>query len=78
MSTRTEDTIYGFHSTAGWDFMDFTKTPQTIFTIWDAGGIDTIDASGFNQDQTIDLTPRAIFEYWRPHSEYRHCLWRHH
>src|SRR5262249_12841105 len=31
------------------------KTP--ILTIWDAGGRDTLDVSGFSQNQKIDLTP---------------------
>src|SRR5262245_42634224 len=55
MSTRAGDTTYGFNSNAGWAFFDFTATPQAIFTIWDAGGIDTIDASGFTQFQRITL-----------------------
>src|SRR5262245_23803367 len=55
MSTRTGDTTYGFNSNAGWDFFDFNRTPQAIFTIWDAGGVDTIDPSGFAQFQRITL-----------------------
>ena len=55
MTTRTGDTVYGFNSNAGRDAFDFTKTPAPIGAIWDAGGIDTIDASGFATTQLIDL-----------------------
>ena len=58
MTTRLGDTTYGFNCTAGRDVFDFTKDMQPIFTIWDAGGDhDTLDASGFAQNQVIDLAP---------------------
>jgi serralysin len=60
MTTRTGDTVYGFNSNAGRDQYDFTKTPAPISAIWDAGGIDTIDASGFDTTQVIDLTPGSL------------------
>jgi serralysin len=60
MTTRTGDTVYGFNSTAGRDSYDFTKTPAPVMAIWDAGGIDTLDASGYATDQIIDLTPGAL------------------
>ncbi len=60
MTTRTGDTVYGFNSTAGRDQFDFTKTPAPISAIWDAGGIDTIDASGYATTQLIDLTPGSL------------------
>ena len=55
MTTRAGDTVYGFNSNAGRDTFDFTKTPAPIGAIWDAGGIDTIDTSGFATTQLIDL-----------------------
>jgi serralysin len=55
MTTRTGDTVYGFNSNAGRDSFDFVKTPAPIGAIWDAGGIDTIDTSGFATTQLIDL-----------------------
>ena len=58
-NTRNTNTVYGFNSTAGEDFYDFSKNKTPVFTIWDGGGNDTIDASGWNNDQTIDLTPGA-------------------
>jgi serralysin len=56
MTTRTGNDTYGFNSTiVGRDTFDFTKTPAPIGAIWDAGGIDTIDTSGFATTQYIDL-----------------------
>ncbi|HEX8513950.1 MAG TPA: M10 family metallopeptidase C-terminal domain-containing protein [Allosphingosinicella sp.] len=60
MNTRTGDTVYGFNSTADRDAFDFVKTPAPMMTIWDAGGIDTLDASGYNTNQVIDLNPGAL------------------
>ncbi|MBO9709847.1 MAG: M10 family metallopeptidase C-terminal domain-containing protein [Caulobacter sp.] len=60
MTTRTGDTVYGFNSNAGRDSYDFTKTPAPVMAIWDAGGNDTIDASGYATDQIIDLTPGSL------------------
>ncbi len=56
-TTRTGDTTYGFNSNAGsfWNFSTYSGTPA--FTIYDSGGTDTIDASGYSNAQTIDLTP---------------------
>lgn len=60
MTTRTGDTTYGFNSNAGRDSFDFVKTPAPTMTIWDAGGIDTLDASGYKTNQVIDLNPGAL------------------
>lgn len=60
MTTRTGDTVYGFNSNAGRDAFDFTKTPAPIMAIWDAGGNDTIDASGYATNQLIDLAPGSL------------------
>jgi serralysin len=58
MTTRLGDTTYGFNCTAGRDVFDFNLDTRPIFTIWDAGGDhDTLDASGFSQNQVIDLAP---------------------
>jgi serralysin len=62
MTTRTDNTTYGFNSNvigieaAIYDFK-INKTP--ILTIWDAGGVDTLDLSGSAANQNIDLTPGA-------------------
>jgi serralysin len=60
MTTRTGDTVYGFNSNAGRDAFDFVKTPAPIGAIWDAGGIDTIDTSGFATTQLIDLRAGSL------------------
>lgn len=61
MTTRTGNDTYGFNSTVvGRDTFDFTKTPAPIGAIWDAGGIDTIDTSGFATTQLIDLRAGSL------------------
>jgi serralysin len=63
MTTRTGDTTYGFNATADTDNRDalnFDKTPWPTMTIWDAGGIDTLDASKYAVKQVIDLTPGSL------------------
>jgi len=60
--TRTGNTTYGFNCTlSGSDaekkIYDFNINHTPIFTIWDAGGIDTLDCSGYAGSQTINLTP---------------------
>lgn len=60
MATRTGDTVYGFNSTAGHDAFDFTVNANPVVAIWDAGGTDRIDASGWDTDQVIDLGAGAF------------------
>ena len=58
MTTRTGDTTYGFNATADvWnEAMSFHNGEMaTIFTIWDAGGTDTFDLSGYYTPSVIDL-----------------------
>ncbi|MGE5501292.1 MAG: M10 family metallopeptidase C-terminal domain-containing protein [Ignavibacteriales bacterium] len=56
MSTRTGDTVYGFHSNSGraW-FEANSSSDPLIFAVWDAGGTDTFDFSGYASNQKIDL-----------------------
>lgn len=55
-STRTGDTIYGFGSTAGRPWYEATSSAsRVIMAVWDAGGTDTLNFSGFTQNQLIDL-----------------------
>lgn len=60
MTTRTGDTVYGFNSTADRAAFDFTKNTRPIVTIWDAGGTDTLDFSGWNTPSVIDLNEGAF------------------
>ena len=55
MTTRAGNTVYGFGSTAGRAMFDFKLNRDPIVAIWDAGGIDTLNASGFATAQTLDL-----------------------
>ncbi len=59
MTTRTGDTTYGFNSNAGRIWFDASAgpgiEPVVIFSVWDAGGTDTFDFSGYASNGTIDL-----------------------
>ncbi|MFA4952243.1 M10 family metallopeptidase C-terminal domain-containing protein, partial [Brevundimonas sp.] len=56
MTTRTGDTTYGFNSNAGQVWFSATSSASTlIFAVWDAGGVDTFDFSGYTSNSTIDL-----------------------
>jgi serralysin len=58
LTTRTGNTTYGFNATG-----DVTNAAMsfhagemlTIFSIWDAGGVDTLDLSGYHTNSVIDL-----------------------
>lgn len=56
-ATRRGDTIYGFNATAGDDVFDFNTYPHPILCIWDGGGKDTLDLSGYATDSRVDLAP---------------------
>ncbi len=62
MTTRTGDTVYGFNSTAGQPWFSVTdQFSPLIFCVWDAGGTDTFDFSGYvNDGQIIDLRQGAF------------------
>ena len=55
-TTRGGDTTYGFNSTEAGSVYDFSvfSTPPAI-TIYDTGGVDTIDLSGYSGDQMVTL-----------------------
>ncbi len=62
METRSGDTVYGFNSTedatSHWHLSDW----QDFFVaaIWDGGGNDTIDASGYYEDGVISLLEESF------------------
>ena len=60
MATRTGDTVYGFNSNAGRSVFDLAAHPRAVFTIWDAGGHDTLDLSGYSSRSSIDLNQGAF------------------
>jgi serralysin len=56
MNTRTDNTVYGFNSNA--DRIEFhlnSSSDKRVFAIWDAGGNDTLDFSGYTNNQKISL-----------------------
>ncbi|CNF72358.1 M10 family metallopeptidase C-terminal domain-containing protein [Yersinia bercovieri] len=56
LTTRTGNTAYGFNSNSDRDFLTAnTPTDKLIFCVWDAGGIDTFDFSGYTENQNIYL-----------------------
>ena len=59
MATRTGDTVYGFNSNAGRPTYDFAQNSAPLIAIWDAGGRDTLDFSGWSSASRIDLEPGA-------------------
>ena len=62
-TTRATNTTYGFNSTlAGVDggIYDFTQNQHPVLTIWDAGGVDALDLSGFATGSFIDLHSGAF------------------
>ncbi|OOG15425.1 serralysin family metalloprotease [Pseudomonas sp. C9] len=60
-STRTGDTTYGFNSNTGRDFLSASSSSdKVVFSVWDAGGKDTLDFSGFTQNQKINLNEASF------------------
>jgi Ca2+-binding RTX toxin-like protein len=55
-TTRGGDTVYGFNTNAGNIYAFQSYTTASAFTIYDSGGIDTLDCSQYDYwSQTIDL-----------------------
>jgi hypothetical protein len=54
--TRNTDTTYGFNANAGREAFSLRSSNDApVFCIWDGGGNDTLDFSGFHQNQRINL-----------------------
>lgn len=59
--TRIGNTTYGFNSNSNRDYFTATHAnDKLVFCVWDAGGNDTFDFSGYHQDQRITLTKRGF------------------
>ncbi len=61
-TTRTEDTVYGFNSSAGGvngGSYDFRLNTFPVLTLFDSGGNDTLDLSGWSSPSRVDLQPGA-------------------
>lgn len=60
-NTRAGDTTYGFNSNTGRDFLSATSSAdKLVFSVWDGGGNDTLDFSGFTQNQKINLNETSF------------------
>ena len=59
-TTRTGDTVYGFNSTADRDVYNFAINKNPFLSIYDAGGNDTLDLSGFTGKSVLDLRAGAL------------------
>jgi hypothetical protein len=51
----TGATTYGFNSNADAAYRIASSSQQVVYCIWDAGGTDTLDFSGYANNQAIDL-----------------------
>lgn len=61
LKTRNTDTVYGFNSNSGRDFLSLkSDKDKALFCVWDGGGNDTLDFSGFSQNQKINLYERSF------------------
>ncbi|WP_395699690.1 Ig-like domain-containing protein [Aquabacterium sp.] len=62
-TTRLDNTVYGFSSTVGGatgQIYDFTVNRNPILTIFDSGGTDTLNVSGWSTPSRIDLHAGAF------------------
>ena len=62
-TTRSGDTVYGFNSNISGSLSpiyDFTQNEHPILCLYDAGGTDTLDLSGWSTASTIDLNPGVL------------------
>ena len=54
--TRNTDTVYGFNSNTGREVYSLKSArDEPVFSVWDGGGNDTLDFSGFAGKQNISL-----------------------
>lgn len=65
MTTRSGDTVYGFNSNIDSPIYDFARNANPVLSIWDAGGIDTLDLSGFapaanGRGSVVNLAPGSF------------------
>ena len=56
-TTRLGDTTYGFNNNSGRAIFNASVHSSNAYTIIDSGGRDTLDYSGYADDQLIDLRP---------------------
>lgn len=55
-TTRLADTVYGFNASAGLDNVyNFNINKHPVLCLYDSGGIDTLDLSGFSSSSNVNL-----------------------
>jgi Ca2+-binding RTX toxin-like protein len=59
-TTRTGNTTYGFNTNADNPVYNASLYPNAAYTIFDSGGTDTLDYSGFTANQLINLNPETF------------------
>jgi len=59
-NTRSGDTVYGENSNAGGIYEIANVNPNLTYTIFDTGGIDTLDYAGSGMTQIINLSPESF------------------
>ncbi|HEX2560878.1 M10 family metallopeptidase C-terminal domain-containing protein [Phenylobacterium sp.] len=59
-TTRAGATTYGFNSNAGNEVYNFDLNRSPYLSIYDAGGVDTLDLSGADAGVFLDLRPGAF------------------
>jgi len=61
LKTRNTDTTYGFNSNTEREAMSLTSARDSaVFCVWDGGGNDTLDFSGYRQNQNINLNAESF------------------
>ena len=60
VNTRTGNDVYGFNANAGQAFSVTGSDQQIVFAVWDAGGRDVFDFSGYDETQWINLNEEAF------------------
>lgn len=59
--TRNTDTTYGFNSNTHRDDLSLNSSrDDAVFCVWDSGGNDTLDFSGYDQNQVINLRAESF------------------
>lgn len=60
-ATRNTDTTYGFNSNTEREALSVKSAADSaIFCVWDGGGNDTLDFSGYSQNQNINLNEQSF------------------
>jgi serralysin len=55
-TTRAENTVYGFNASAGLDSVyNFNINKHPVLCLYDSGGVDTLDLSGFSTNSNVNL-----------------------